>query len=182
MAVRIRNPNSSALPLPFPFRGVLPAGAGVVVALTAAAVLEAIGPLAAKLYELDEVPDQVGDTFTLGYYGGAGGAMKVKTVSFEEFDLGTVGATLSWDLAASQAARATLSVPCTITILPNAAPPGGSGHFQLLLFGTDTHAVTWANIIFSGSGPDLTTSPVWTINVYPDRAGIFRATATPFAS
>jgi hypothetical protein len=161
---------------------VLPAGSGVVLALTAAQVIEAMGANAAKLYELDEVPDAVGDSFALGYYGGAGGALKVKTVSFEELDYGTVGAALSWDLAASQSARATLSVPCTITILPNAAPPGGSGHFQLLLFGTDTQAVTFTNILFTGSGPDLTTSPVWTINVYPDRAGIFRATATPFAS
>lgn len=182
MAVRIRNPQISALPLPFPFRGVLKAGAGVVLAITLAQAKEALGA-AVECFDLDEVSDLAGDDFALGWYGaGADRSLVVDTVTSEEIDYGTVGATLDWDLAASQFARATLSAPITITVLPNAAPPGGSGHFQLFLFGTDTNAVTWDNVVWTGTGPDLTTSPVWSINVFPGRDGVFRATASPFPS
>lgn len=176
MAVLLRNPQISAVPLPFPFRGVLKAGAGVVLAITLAQAKEALGG-AVDCFDLDEVPDQAGDSFALGWYGGNGAPLTV-----EELDYGSVGAALSWDLSDRQFARAVLTAPCTITILPAVAAPGGSGHFQLMLFGTDVHAVTWANIVWTGTGPDLTTAPVWSVNVFPGRDGVFRATAIPFPS
>lgn len=180
MAVRIRNTQSSALPLPFPFRGVLGPGEGVVLLLTAAAVVEAIGERAAKLFEIDEVGDLAGDAFALGVYGGAGGAMNIKTVTGTERDWGTLGATFTLDLAVSQFHVAELGAPCTITLARAAAAPLGVGHFTFRVKGTATHAITWANIDFTGSGPDLSTADEWIISIYPDGEGVFKASALPF--
>lgn len=176
MSVLLRNPQISALPLPFPFRGVLEAGAGVVLAITLEQAKEALGN-AVKCFDLEDVADLAGDSFALGWYGGAGAPLTV-----QELDLGSVSGPLSWDLLRRQFQRVTLTAPTTITILPAQAAPGGSGHFQLTLFGTAANAVTWANIVWTGTGPDLTTAPVWAVNVFPGRDGVFRATATPFPS
>lgn len=177
MAVRVSNPNSSTLPLPFPFRCVLGPGEGVVLALTLAQVRSGLGPRAEKLFKLTEAVDAVGDDFALGAFGSS-----ALTFQLEAKNDGQLGATYALDLGAAQYHEATLTGPCTITIVAASPAPKGSGHFQLLLKATDVNAVTWANILFTGTGPDLTTAPVWAINIYPDRAGVFRATATPFAS
>ncbi len=166
MAVRIRNPQSSALSLPFPFRGVLPPGGGVVVPLTLAQVKGAIGEQAQGALELDEVPDLVGDEYAMGLY------------SWKA--LGTLGATLALDLGAARFFAGTLAAPCTITILPAAAAPHGAGHWNLRLKGTAANAVTWANADWTGSGPDLTNANDWVITIMPDDEGNFKMSALPF--
>lgn len=180
MAVRIRNPQTSALPLPYPFRGVLGAGDGLVLLLTLAQVQEAIGERAAKLFELDEVPDLAGDAFALGAYGGAGNALRIKTVTGTEKNWGTLGATFSLDLSESQFHLATLSAPCTITVLPQAVAPFGVGHFTFRLKGTAANAVTWANLDFTGTGPDLAEADEWIVTIYVNGEGVFMASALPF--
>lgn len=59
----IRNPSASPLPLPFPMRGVLPAGGGVVVDATVAQVRAAIGSAG---FEFTEVNNTPADAFYLG--------------------------------------------------------------------------------------------------------------------
>jgi hypothetical protein len=59
----IRNPSASPLPLPFPMRGVVPAGGGVVVDATVAQVRAAIGLVGFELLEVNNTPS---DAFYLG--------------------------------------------------------------------------------------------------------------------
>lgn len=65
----LRNPSSTPLPLPFPFRGILPAGGGVVVDAPIATVRTALGG-AARLpgvgLDLSEVDATPADAFYLG--------------------------------------------------------------------------------------------------------------------
>lgn len=63
----LRNPSSNPLPLPFPFRGIVPAGGGVVVDAPIATVRSAFGG-ATRLggIELSEVDATPADAFYLG--------------------------------------------------------------------------------------------------------------------
>lgn len=166
--------------MPAPFRGALGAGDGVVLALTLEQVREAIGEQACRVFELVEVRDGGGDDFALGMYAGAGNALRIKTITGQEYDWGELGASFDLELAESQFHLAELTAPCTITIVPAAAAPLGVGRFDLRLKGTAANAVTWTNLEFSGTGPDLTEADEWIITIRPNSEGIFQASALPF--
>ena len=188
MAIRVRNPQPSALALPYPLLGTLPAGGGVVLLLTLAQFAALAGAEGVKCFDVDEVPDLAGDDFALSLYNGPAGGnfselpLQVKTITGQEKDWGEVDTTLELDLAQSQFHRVTLGGATTITAVRSAAAPAGVAHFTLLLLGTDAETVIFDNLVFTGTGPDFTESPVWVVTIYPDGAGVFRASALPFDS
>lgn len=69
MPTLVRNPSSSPLTLPAPFKKVLGPGAGVVLALTVAQVAAAMGS-SASAFQFSDAPNSPTDSEALGDYGG----------------------------------------------------------------------------------------------------------------
>lgn len=163
MSVLIRNPGASLLPLPYPFRAVLEAGQGVVLALTIAQVREALGTKASALFELKEVGDLVGDPFALGVYGAE--AIAPLLIPFAGTALGLTAAHFGNYLRCTSAAPVALTLPAglglsDVRVQSLLIRQAGDGQITLVQSGTTIAPRDTLGLLSAGKGATLCLSHI----------------------